>query len=208
MSMIDFFKYRIIECKTDEQFEGFANEFAKDMGYKVPASFLKTGRLWAVLNPQKQYVGGYALIQKHPVRSLQEIPNGYDKIDENGKVVSWNFHLPHFDLDKHINEIGEFTCIWLRDKIFGFPSSLHIMWQLLLTKGTKWWAYSYPISEIGLGRYYAKGKPIYLYKGPIARLEGHPEHPEDESVEILSNWGIIKIVMYRNVKYLKKFLLG
>jgi hypothetical protein len=204
MSFLDFFKYRIIECKTDEQFDGFANEFAKDMGYMVPANFLKTGRLWAVLDPKKQYVGGYALIQRHPVRSLEEIPNGYVKVSDEGKVLYWNFQPPHFDLRKHINTIGEFTCIWLRDKTFGLPFSLHVIWRLLLTRGTKWWAYSYPISEIGLGKYYAKGNPIYLYKGPIVRLEGHPENPEDESVEIISNMGVAKVVLHRNIKYLKK----
>ena len=204
---LDFFKYRVIECKTDEQFKTYEQEFAKDMGYVVPASFMKTGRLWAVVDPKGRYVGGYALIQRHPVRSLEEIPNGYLSI-ENGKVLNWGYSPPYFDLKKHINEIGEFTCIWLRDKTYGFPFSLHIAWRLLITKGTKWWAYSYPISEIGLGRYYAKGHPIYLYLGPIVRLEGHPENPENESVEILSNWGVFKIVMYRNVKYLFKFLKG
>ena len=205
--MFDFFKYRIIECITDEQFKGFEQEFAKDMGYVVPASFLKTGKLWAVLNPKKEYVGGYALIQKHPVRSLEEIPGGYDEVVD-GKVTKWGYQPPHFDLRGSINQIGEFTCIWLRDKTFGFPLSLHITWKLLITRGTKWWAYSYPISEVGLGKYYAKGNPVYLYKGPIVRLEGHPENPEDESVEILSNVGVFKIVMYRNVKYLLKFLKG
>jgi hypothetical protein len=203
MDLLKFFKYRIIECKTDEQFNGFAQEFAKDMGYMVPASFLKTGRLWAVLDPQKQYVGGYALIQRHPVRSLEEIPNGYREVVA-GKVTRWDYEIPHFDLKKNINNIGEFTCIWLRDKFFGFPFSLHIIWRLLLTKGTKWWAYSYPISEVNLGKYYAKGNPVYLYNGPIVRLEGHPENPENESVEILSNIGVVKIVLYRNIKYLKK----
>jgi hypothetical protein len=203
----DFFKYRIIECKTDAEFDGFTKEFAKDMGYMVPASFLKTGKLWAVLNPKKEYVGGYALIQRHPVRSLEEIPNGYLKI-EDGVCTEWGYAPPYFDLKKYINDIGEFTCIWCRDKLFGFPLSMHIAWKLLVTKGTKWWAYSYPISEIGLGRYYAKGNPVYLYLGPIVRLEGHPENPENESVEILSNWGVFKIVMYRNVKYLLKFLKG
>jgi len=203
----DFFKYRMIECKTVKQFKDFEQEFAKDMGYVVPASFLKTGRLWAVLNPKKEYVGGYALIQKHPVRSLQEIPNGYVSI-RDGKVTEWKYQPPNFDLKGNINKIGEFTCIWLKDKTFGLGLSLHIAWQLLITRGTKWWVYSYPISEIGLGKYYAKGKPIYLYVGPIVRLEGHPENPEDESVELLSNWGVFKIVMYRNVKYLLKFLKG
>lgn len=204
--MFKFFKYRIIECLTDEQFSGFSKEFAKDMGYEVPASFLKTGRLWAVLDPDKQYVGGYALIQKHPVRSLQEIPNGYVEVNDAGKVVKWDYQPTHFDLRGSINDIGEFTCIWCKDKYFGLPLSLHICWKLLVTKGTKWWAYSYPISEVGLGKYYAKGNPVYLYKGPIVRLEGHPENPEEESVEILSNWGVVTIVLYRNVKYLMKFL--
>jgi len=199
MDLLKFFKYRIIECKTDEQFNGFAQEFAKDMGYAVPASFLKTGRLWA----KKEYVGGYALIQKHPVRSLEEIPNGYKEV-VNGKVTKWGYEISHFDLMNNINDIGEFTCIWLKDKLFGFPFSLHIIWRLLLTRGTKWWAYSYPISEVNLGKYYAKGNPIYLYNGPIVRLEGHPENPENESVEIISNIGVAKIVMYRNIKYLKK----
>jgi len=204
--MFKFFKYRIIECKTDQQFSDFSKEFSKDMGYEVPASFIKTGRLWALLNPKKEYVGGYALIQKHPVRSLQEIPGGYVEV-KNGVTLKWDYQPPHyFDLQANINKIGEFTCIWCKDKYFGFPLSLHICWMLLCTKGTKWWAYSYPISEIGLGKYYAKGNPVYLYRGPIVRLEGHPENPEDESVEILSNWGVIKIVMYRNVKYLLKFL--
>lgn len=201
--LLDFFKYRIIECKTNEQFNGFSKEFAKDMGYEVPASFLKTGKLWAVLNPKKEYVGGYALIQKHPVRSLEQIPNGYGEIID-GVVVNWNYEIDHFDLKKHINDIGEFTCIWLKDKTFGLPLSLHIIWKLITTKGTKWWAYSYPISEAGLGNYYAKGKPVYLYKGPIVRLEGHPENPEEESVEILSNFGIVFIGVYRNIKYLLK----
>jgi len=205
--MFEFFKYRIIECKTDQQFNGFTKEFAKDMGYEVPASFLKTGRLWAVLNPKKEYVGGYALIQKHPVRSLEEIPGGYLEVIK-GKVTKWGYQPSHFDLQGEINKIGEFTCIWLKDKTFGLPFSLQIAWRLLITTGTKWWAYSYPISEVRLGAYYAKGNPVYLYKGPIVRLEGHPENPENESVEILSNWGIFKIVMYRNVKYLLKFLKG
>jgi hypothetical protein len=69
----------------------------------------------------------------------------------------------------------------------------------------KYFVYSYPISEVRLGLYYNQADPICIYKGPIVRLEGHPENPEPESVELLTAWGVVKIALHRNIKYLKKF---
>jgi hypothetical protein len=51
-------------------------------------------------------------------------------------------------------------------------------------------------------------RPLYIYKGPIVRLEGHLENPEPESIEIITTWGVAKIALGRNIKYLKKLILG
>jgi hypothetical protein len=166
----------------------FARDFKNDMGYEVPSSFLQKGKLWAVLNPDGQYVGGFALVTEHPLRSLEEIP-------------------PSYPLYLDSETVGEVTAVWLKDKYYGLPWSLVFVYQVLISP-VKYWVYSYPISEERLGKYYAAGDPFCLYRGPIVRLEGHPENPEPESVEILTAWGVAKIAIHRNLKYLKKLILG
>lgn len=183
--MLKFFKYKMRRLHTDTEFNKFASEFKKDMGYEVPSTFLKKGKLWAVVNPEGDYVGGFALVAKHPLRSLAEIPPSYP-IFVDPKLV------------------GEVTAVWLKDKYYGIMWSLHFIYQTMRSP-IKYWVYSYPISEVRLGLYYNQADPICIYKGPIVRLEGHPENPEPESVELLTAWGVVKIALHRNIKYLKKF---
>lgn len=183
--MFKFFKYKVKQLKTDLEFSIFANAFKKDMGYEVPANFLKKGKLWAVINPKGEYVGGFAFVAKHPLRSLEEIPPTY----------------PIY-LDPSL--VAEVTAVWLKDKYYGFMWSLHFIYQAYRFPA-KYFVYSYPISEVKLGKYYEKADPLCIYKGPIVRLEGHLENPEDESVEVITAWGVVKIALHRNIKYLKKF---
>jgi len=184
--MLRFFKYRIRRLKTKGEYKSFAAEFKKDMGYEVPYTFLQKGKLWAVINPEGNYVGGWALVAEHPLRSIQEIP-------------------PSYPLYLDPKQVGEVTAVWLKDKCYGLPWSIMFCYTVLVSP-IKYWIYSYPISETKLGNYYAAGDPLCLYKGPIVRLEGHLENPEPESVEILPPLGIVKIAIHRNFKYLKKIL--
>ena len=194
MNFLGFTNHKIKRLKTDEDFDTYASAFAKDMGYTVPGSFLKTGKAWGIWRKDDkdqskgEWVAGYGLIKDWPVRSIEEIPK--DKL------------IP---VDPKL--VGEFTAIWVSNKYldtkyFGFFFSFQIMWNLLIHP-SKYYVYSYPISEVKLGNYYAKGHPIRIYSGPIVRLEGHPENPEDENVELLTTFGVFKIVIHRNLKYFK-----
>lgn len=186
--MFKFLRCKVVRLKTKEEFDKYAQEFKKDMGYEVPSNFLQKGHLYAVVNPDNKYVGGYAFVNEHPLRSLQQIPEGYSPFYENCYV-------------------GEVTAVWLRDKTYGLVWSLMFVYHAI-RHPAKYWVYSYPISEVRLGKYYAAANPLYLYKGPIVKLEGHPENPEPESIEMITTWGIAKIAWSRNIKYFKKLILG
>lgn len=184
--MLRLLRYKTIQARKDHHFDKFAKEFQKDMGYEVPANFLRKGKLFIVINPEGEYVGGFAFVAKHPLRSLEEIP-------------------PSYPIFADPQQVGEVTAVWLKDKAYGFQWSIHFVIQAILSP-IKYFVYSYPISEVQLGKYYAAGDPFCIYKGPIVRLPGHNENPEPESVEILTTYGIFKIAVYRNWKYLKRAL--
>jgi hypothetical protein len=186
--MFKFLRCKVVRLKTKEDIDKYSREFKQDMGYEVPSDFLQKGHLYAVVTPEKKYVGGYAFVDKHPLRSLQQIPT-----EDPSFYEKWN--------------VGELTAVWLKDKTYGLVWSLMFVYHAL-RHPTKYWVYSYPISEVRLGKYYAMARPLYIYKGPIVRLEGHLENPEPESIEIITTWGVAKIALGRNIKYLKKLILG
>lgn len=198
MNILGWCNHEIIQLQTEEDYLSFEKAFADEMAYTVPASFLKKGTTWAVWRRDKRgkgaWVSGYALVDKYPLRSLQEIP-------EDKMLPEWNF--------KHI---GEFTAFWISKKYkdtkyFAFFFTAHMIWKTFIHP-SKYYIYSYPISEEKLGDYYAKGHPLRIYSGPINRLEGHAENPEPEHIELLTTWGIWKIFFYRCWKYFRTGFKG
>lgn len=176
--------YAIKRVRDDSKLDEFVVEFCKQISYRVPLQFFEDEEVWGLYKDGK-LVGGFALISKKPLRSLEQIPN-----------ASWE---SLWDTDYFC----EFTGYWIDDKKLGVPFTIWLVIRSLLRKES-YFVYSYPVSDTKLERYYSYGKPIKIYKGEPQKLEGHTSFMEPEFVEILTKLGIVRIFWYRTKKVLKR----
>jgi len=181
--------------------ERFKNIFCSKISYDIPSTYFKKGECYALIEDEKvitsegtvnkiRIVGGFCLVHDLPwkLRSIKQIPEDM-------------LHLATRDLPTL--KTAEFTGYFLNDKKYGLLFTSHLVKTCLLHKASRF-VYSYPISQTGLEKYYSKGKPGRLYSGQPAKLQGHKDGMEDENIEVLTRWGIIKIFLARTLRYILK----
>lgn len=171
--------------KNSTEIEMFHKQFCSKIKYEVPYEYFNEGDCFGILF-KGRLVGGFCLVNAPPLhlRSLIQIPD-----------IVFNWYL----YDSHIYDVCEFTGYFIEDKRFGLLFTMYLVW-VILTYNAKQFVYSYPVSQKGLEQYYRKGKPIRLYTGFPATLEGVPG-VEKEHVELLTKWGIVKIFLFRTLRY-------
>jgi len=163
----------------------FNDEFARMIGYRIPDEYFYGEDRCGLFNSKGKLVGSFVLVKRNKLRSLEQIP-GY---------------IP----PSNPNEWCEFTGYMLtcNNSIVRFLFTVYLV-NRVLQSGCKYFVYSYPVSQVGLGEYYSRGNPIRLYRGKPKHLVGHTADMESEAVEVLTKAGIVRIFNARTVKVLKQ----
>lgn len=183
------------ELISSEEIKSFQKAFNDVLGYStVPLSYFHDGECHAMFIDGK-IISGFALISGfHDLRSVMQMPKA--------RITDFLTHGPKDVLEN----LADFTGLFLKDKRFSFMFSLYML-RVCLLHPCRYFIYSYQVSEERLGNYYGRGKPRRIHTGVPEHLDGHHSIMEPENVEILSKWGIIRIILYRTFKMIKKMAL-
>lgn len=176
--------FKLIKCA--HEVEVFQKKFCERISYEVPLGYFIKGDCYGFYDDGR-LVGGFCLVHDIPykLRSIQQVPED----------CMW-FKLP-------ITRTAEFTGYFLDDKSHGLYFTYHLVKTIMLHKAS-WFVYSYPVSQVKLGGYYSRGNPVKIYTGAPKKLLGHTEGMEEEHVEALTKWGIVKIFLARTRRYVLK----
>jgi len=174
------------KLKSDKDKSGLHASFCKITGYQIPLSYFLGADCYGVKHGG-EFVGGFVIKKDHlfNLRSFQEIPLPL--------LVS---SLPY---NEYGNRTADITGYFLKDKRYGLKLTWFFVKTIVLYD-SKYFVYSYDVSNTRLGNYYAAGDPTLLYSGVPARIEGYTEDQPPVNVEVLSKWGIVKIFLYRTRK--------
>lgn len=157
-----------------------ALQFKKVSTVDIPYSYLAKGRPFVFLDSKDRVVGGFAIIDKKPFRTIEQIP--------------LKIYAP-------IKAENEITAYFIADKKYGFAVTLRLVLEVLKSKGP--FVYSYDLINKSLQRYYALGDPELVYSGPVKNLPGM-EGLHYENVEILTKLGIVKLFIKRTLRGILK----
>lgn len=174
--------------KNSPEILAFHNKFCAKVKYDVPAGYFNKGDCFG-LYVNGELVGGFCLVNLPPLhlRSITQIPD---------VVYNWCIY------GDRLCDVCEFTGYFLDSRRHGLIFTVYLVW-VILTYNASQFVYSYPASQKGLERYYSKGSPLRLYTGKPVTLEGIPG-VEDEHVEVLTKWGIVKIFLHRTLRYFRR----
>jgi hypothetical protein len=178
------FRLRRLERNTPEIKE-FHGKFCSKIKYEVPLEYFNSGDCFAMY-VGKRLIGGFCLVNTPPLhlRSILQIEDIYR-----------NWYL----YDSFLVDVCEFTGYFLEDRRWGLIFTMYLVWSVLFYKSEQF-VYSYPVSQKGLERYYGYGDPVRLYTGIPSHLKDF-EGIEEEHVEVLTKWGIVKIFLRRTLRY-------
>jgi len=142
----------------------------------LPMRYLHKSRCFGFFknrNPIAGYCLSYRPIEQMSV--IQQIPSHLRK------------NLINEDPFKYV----EFTGYFLNTKKYAFWFKLHLVIRLLSHKAS-YVVYSYLAEHAKLDAFYRTGNPLRLYSGIPESSSSHL--PVTVNVEILSKWGVMKIV--------------
>jgi hypothetical protein len=178
------FRLKHLRPNTQE-IKDFHQKFCSKIKYEVPLEYFNEGDCFGLL-VNGQLVGGFCLVDAPPLhlRSLLQIPD---------LMFNWNQY------GSALYNVCEFTGYFLEDRRFGVIFTMYLVWTILWYRASQF-IYSYPTSQKGLEKYYSRGNPIRLYTGIPATLVG-VQGVEEEHVEVLGKWGIVKIFLFRTLRY-------
>lgn len=133
-----------------------------------PIKYLQQGVVRVFKNKFNQIIGGYVIINKGELRTIQSLPSS--------------------DLIPYpLEEIIEVTGFWLdpilRSGIYGIQIWPYFARDLCTQKNKKYFIYAYGIHSKNLQRLYSYSRPKIIYKGKVKKLIGNTCE-NYESVEI------------------------
>ena len=184
-------KIRFKKITNEQDVACFTEIFNNLLGYSsVPFEYFMGGNCYVML-VNGEITAGFCLVDGFfELRSIKQIPTP-TKI-----LIDFTY----------VNNLCDFTGYFMLNKKYSFLFTLYLTVACLFYKKSNF-IYSYQISEVGLGKYYAAGCPKLVYSGLPEKLEGHHDHMEPENVEILTKFGILRIFLSRTVKFLAKKLI-
>ncbi len=181
---------RIEKLSNVKDIMKFQRTFNKILGYSsIPYSYFKSGDCHAMFDG-KRMVAGFCLVRGFSnLRAIQQLPK--EKVDwlarEHGHMVG---------------SMADFTGYFITDKKYGLKFTIYLV-KTCLFHPCRYFVYSYLVTETGLEKYYGSGKPLRVHTGKPEHLSGHHESMDEEHVEILSKWGIVRIFLYRTKRWIK-----
>lgn len=184
---------RFKEIKADSELEKYRHAIHLHIDVLLPLEYLKQGRVFGYYNNEGVICGGFALITEGPFRVLNSIP------DFDG-----------FNLDPALSSTAELTGVWLSTKGRSKFSSLHFWLTVIakvITARKKYFVYAYSSKKTNLGKIYARGNPIVLFKGETIMLPGMTA-PDHESVEVLVRSRVFLQVLKNPDFFLKRIFVG
>lgn len=185
------FRLKLLEKNTKE-IQEFHDKFCAKICYDIPVGYFNKGDCYALFY-KEQLAAGFCLVNAPPLhlRSIIQIPD-----------ILYNWHV----YEDYIYDICEFTGYFIENKKLAFIFTLYLVWTVIWYNSRQF-VYSYPISQRGLERYYSRGNPLRIYTGYPKTLEGM-QGVEKEHVEILTKWGIVKIFLFRTLRYFSRRYYG
>ena len=181
----------IKKLKKMEDIILFQKTFNDILGYStIPYVYFKSGECHAMFDGDKM-VAGFCLVKGfYNLRAIKQLP-----------LEKMNWLRQKYP--RMLTRMADFTGYFITDKKYGIPFTLYLVKTCLL-HSCWYFIYSYLVTEYGLERYYGSGNPLRIHTGKPEHLDGHHENMEEEHVEILSKWGIVKIFWYRTKRMFTK----
>lgn len=178
--------------RNSPEIQEFHDRFCEGVKYDIPVGYFNKGDCFT-MTVRGKMVAGFCLVNEPPLnlRSLRQIED---------IVRRWHIY------ENTITDVCEFTGYFIEDKRFAFFFTLYLVWSVLWCNA-KQFVYSYPVSQKSLERYYSYGKPLRLSTGIPEHLK-HLPGIEEEHVELLSKWGIVKIFLHRTRRYFLRSYYG
>jgi hypothetical protein len=189
---------RIKRLKNTDEIKKYVDTFSSINGYQLPYDYFLSDKtiIRAIISEDGRIYGGYAIIGGRS-RSIEQIPSTHLFNSEHDYYLSEDFSsIPK-------KKVAELTGYFMKSKTHRFRLTALLVIDVFFKK-ENFFAYSYTTKNVALGNYYKNGNPITLYVGKPKQLEGHPHDLEEETVEILSKTGILKVFLARvKNKYLR-----
>lgn len=182
---------KIKKLKSIRDIMWYTRLFNKAIGYSnVPWKYHATGDVYASLDDSGRIVGGFTLIGGYfNLRAVLQMPEDIqrDFYEKEPKMARNMCDLTGYFILNPKNALN--LTIWLV--------------LVCLFSKYKYFIYTYPTKDTGLERYYGIGDPLRIHTGIPEKLPGHSDHMEEEHVEVLTKWGIIRIFLYRTKRIFK-----
>lgn len=156
-----------------------------------PQSYLEQGFV-RIFRKYGKIVGGYAVINDGPLRTVESLP------------------CESF-LKKEKNKLFEITALWMCPKEKNGLLSAFLWFNfsrdIANQKSKTHLIYAYDLDNKRLGKLYAMGKPEVVYRGKVKQLEGNTCE-NIESVEIACRKRISKIPIYNLHNFFTKIIFN
>lgn len=167
---------------------GLWEAFCHLTGYNIPSSYFLSADCYGIKHKGK-YVGGFIIHQDilFRLRAFNEIPKD---------------NLEKINIEKYIHTTADLTGYFITSKKHGFALTCCFVLSVM-THRAKHFIYSYDTDNKRLERYYGNGKPVRLYSGIPALIEGYSSPQPPVNVEILTKFGIFRIFLNRTLKMLR-----
>lgn len=174
--------------KRPKDINTFRSKFNAKLEYStIPLEYFKSGRCYALWDGQVM-VGGFCIVYRHfsLLRSMKQIPQS--------ALLQYQQKYPHI-----FSDVADITGFFIDKPKYSAQLLWYIMYSLLIHPA-RYFVYSYGTHEHWLERYYGAGKPIRIHTGIPEKLPGHHKTMPEEHVEILTKFGIVRIVTNRFLK--------
>lgn len=155
------------------EMDDFHKSICTARGRDIPLSYLANGSCYGIIR-NGAVLGGFCLLDAPPLhlKAVAEIPD-----------ILYNWHI----YEDRVDDLCEITGIFVKDRRLLFVLLCMLVWRSL-TFGARQYAYCYPVrlKEVRLITSY--GDPQQVFTGVMVG------GTEKEHVEILTKWGIVKIL--------------
>lgn len=173
-----------------------SDAFYENTGIRIPYSYIVNSKNKAfILHDKKEIFGSFVIVNQQPFRTLQQIP--WFNTSFNQKEISPNWN-------KYVSEI---TCYFLKKDV---PLFYRILFKIkfvlaVIDCDSKYFVYSYHTKDKKLEKYYDYGSPFRVYCGKTINMNDIEKYNDSwENVEILTEYGIIKIFLKSLWKQLRR----